>query len=318
MKKVLITILIIIIVVILGVGGYFAYQKYFTPKTQNPTVNWETFKNSDYGIEFKYPKGLFDNIDPQIISSCATLDQEKPRAQLFFGNYDSGLDSNTMSVYIPCSIVDKNTLAQDPKNGEITDTKIGGRDAFMYSYTNDNTVQGLGGGSISKNFVVPFDGYSLRIDFFSGYDVSSKPKIVEGETINQILSTFKFTNLSVNQTTDLPIINSISPSSGPKGTVIEIQGKNLSGLEGDLNVSFERADGKIIILTDNFGDYPKTGGNIIKVKVVEPCQKGETVTGEYSGIKSVCDYVELTPGAYKVYTAPWGLKSNAVNFEITK
>ena len=73
---------------------------------------------SRYGIEFKYPKGLFDGITPEMISSCATLDQEKPRAQLFFGNYDNGLDSNTMSVDIPCSIIDKNTLAQNPKNGK--------------------------------------------------------------------------------------------------------------------------------------------------------------------------------------------------------
>lgn len=126
------------------------------------------------------------------------------------------------------------------------------------------------------------------------------------------------TDSTTIQSVDSPYINSIFPSSGSKGTMVEIKGKNLSGLEGDLNVYFERPDGKIIVLVDTFGDYPKTGGNLIKVKVLEPCQQGEVVTGEYSGIKSVCDYVELTPGMYKVYASPWGVKSNIVNFEITK
>ena len=115
----------------------------------------------------------------------------------------------------------------------------------------------------------------------------------------------------------IPNIISISPSSGPVGTVVEIDGVNLSGLEGDLMVTFERMDGKKITLTDTFGDYAKTGDKQIKVTVKEPCQKGETVYGSYSGIPAKCDYVQLAPGIYRVYATPWGKSSNVMNFTIT-
>ena len=142
-----------------------------------------------------------------------------------------------------------------------------------------------------------------------------------GEEAVNIVKTFKVTEptstgTTTNQT-NLPIINNITPNFGPKGTVVTISGKNLSGFEGDLNVTFERADGKKILLTDTYGDYTKTGGNLINVKVTEPCQPGEKVIGEYSGIQTVCNYVALTPGTYKVYTEPWGVKSNVVNFTVT-
>jgi len=123
------------------------------------------------------------------------------------------------------------------------------------------------------------------------------------------------TDISTTTVTD-PVITSISPTSGPVGTVVELRGKNLSGFEGDLVATFEQANGKEYVLTDNFGDYPKTGASLIKVTVKEPCQKGETVYAEYSGKSYPCDYDPMIPGVYKVYTEPWGKKSNTVTFTI--
>jgi uncharacterized protein YxeA len=113
-------------------------------------------------------------------------------------------------------------------------------------------------------------------------------------------------------------IDTIIPAEGPRGTTVTIKGTGLSGLEGDLKVIFERSDGKQIILTDSFGNYAKTKDKLIKINVIEPCQPGQKVIGEYSGIETTCDYVELTPGIYKVYVNPWDIKSNVVNFEITQ
>ena len=120
-----------------------------------------------------------------------------------------------------------------------------------------------------------------------------------------------------DQPPPVPRIFSVVPSSGPIGTVVTIKGQDLSALEGDLDVIFERQDGQRIFLTDSFGDYAKTQGTLIKVVVKEPCQPGETVYGSYSGISSQCDYVKLSPGIYKVYASPWGTHSNAVNFTLT-
>ena len=114
-----------------------------------------------------------------------------------------------------------------------------------------------------------------------------------------------------------PAIYSISPSSGPIGTKVQIKGYQLSGFEGDLDVYFERSDGKVVILTDNFGTYSKTGSDAMNFVIKEPCQKGQTIYGRYSGIPSTCDYVALTPGKYKVYVKPYGQKSNVVEFTIT-
>ena len=113
-----------------------------------------------------------------------------------------------------------------------------------------------------------------------------------------------------------PRIDWLEPSSGPKGTIIEISGINLSGFEGDLAVIFERKDGKKIKLYDGFASYQNTKDKLIKVRVVEPCQKGNIVVGRYSGVETLCSYIEFTHGIYKVYVEPWGVKSNAVYFTL--
>ena len=138
-------------------------------------------------------------------------------------------------------------------------------------------------------------------------------------TRDKIISTLTFaspTTTCKDGTESTPVITSLSRTSGPIGTELEIRGCNLSGFEGDLDVYFERTDGKKIMLTDTFGSYPKTGGSLIKVVVKEPCQQGETVYGRYSGIPAQCNYIALTPGLYKVYTDPWGKTSNTVSFTI--
>lgn len=122
-----------------------------------------------------------------------------------------------------------------------------------------------------------------------------------------------------NPPVDLPpVITSLSNSSGPIGSVLEIKGCNLAGFEGDLDVTFEKSDGTKVVLTDKFGTYASTQDTLIKVSVKEPCAQGETVVGNYSGVQQKCNYVPLTPGTYKLYTMPWGKKSNEMTFTVTQ
>lgn len=138
------------------------------------------------------------------------------------------------------------------------------------------------------------------------------------------------TGISVNVVIDdtvanAPHIDSITPISGPVGTTVEIRGSNLSGLGGELIAVFKRADGKIVNIhsivpysTVDANGYTIGSVNttLIKVKVEPPCQRGQTVYGDYTGIPSVCDYFEFTPGVYKIYVTPWGKKSNEVQFTV--
>ncbi len=132
------------------------------------------------------------------------------------------------------------------------------------------------------------------------------------------------TSLSVavgGDTANTPHINSIIPASGPVGTTVEIRGSNLSGFEGDLIAVFERSDGKVtrlrsIVPYSTGVIYSPLNTTLIKVKVEPPCQRGQTVYGDYSGIPSVCDYFEFTPGVYKVYVYTWDKKSNEVQYTI--
>jgi len=134
---------------------------------------------------------------------------------------------------------------------------------------------------------------------------------------------FEITSIASGDTTaNTPHIDSITPISGPVGTTVEIRGSNLSGFEGDLIAVFERSDRKVtrlysIVPYSTGVMYGPLNTTLIKVKVEPPCQRGQTVYGDYSGIPSTCDYFEFTPGTYKVYVNPWGKKSNEVQFIVT-
>ena len=136
--------------------------------------------------------------------------------------------------------------------------------------------------------------------------------------IGGIFFYFQYYNKSAEIVTDdtTPLITSINPTSGPVGTIVQIKGKNLSGFEGDLGATFVQANGMKYSLVDKFGDYPKTAGSLIAVVVKEPCEKGTTVIADYSGKPYTCEYNPILPGVYKVYTEPWGKKSNEVSFTV--
>jgi len=105
-----------------------------------------------------------------------------------------------------------------------------------------------------------------------------------------------------------PVITSISPTSGPIGTKIEIKGCNFSG--------FEAAKDAVIVNSNGEGAFlagePTIDSKLITVVLKSPICK---VDNSASGLPCPA-FLTLTPGLYKIYTTPWGKKSNETTFTI--
>ncbi len=109
----------------------------------------------------------------------------------------------------------------------------------------------------------------------------------------------------------VPHIDSMTPTSGPIGTTIEIKGRNLAGFEGDLDAYIENEKGETAFLP-GIGSVPRED-QTIRVKIGEKiCTKN---TG-YSG-NPCSSYLTVTPGIYSIYSAPYGVMSNKVQFTVT-
>lgn len=113
-----------------------------------------------------------------------------------------------------------------------------------------------------------------------------------------------------DQSEGTPVITSLSRYSGPVGTTLEIKGCNFSGFEGDKNIWIKNNQDVVGII---YGGTESTN-NLLKITLSSPlCQNDNS----YSGLP--CDtLLDLTPGTYKIYTTPWGRKSNEVTFNITE
>lgn len=127
--------------------------------------------------------------------------------------------------------------------------------------------------------------------------------------MNNILARLSNSNVG-NSSTD-PFISSIDKSSGPIGTTVTLKGSNLAGFEGDLDAWIENSSGEKGYLPGIYSNQVKT--NEITVKIPEKACKQ---INSYSG-NPCTSYLNITPGIYKLYTSPWGKKSNIVTFEVT-
>ncbi|MSU55066.1 MAG: DUF4214 domain-containing protein [Candidatus Taylorbacteria bacterium] len=157
------------------------------------------------------------------------------------------------------------------------------------------------------------------VDFQTKYGIK-KTGTVGPVTRAKLNSLYGCTTSTTPASATNPYIGSINPSSSPVGTTIDIRGSGLNGFEGDVYFFFVRSDGKTLRLPGVLSQQLNggaVGAQTARVTLKEPCQQGQTVYGDYSGIPSVCDYVQFTPGIYKVYTKPWSQVSNTVYFTVS-
>ena len=99
-----------------------------------------------------------------------------------------------------------------------------------------------------------------------------------------------------------PVISSISPSSGPVGTTIEIQGCNFSGFEGDKTVWFTDSKGVKGVWNGQTDAETRTSNTVLRVTLpAKICSQ----MNWYSGFECT-SYLNITPGVYSIYTNSFG------------
>lgn len=130
---------------------------------------------------------------------------------------------------------------------------------------------------------------------------------------------FKLENnklIEVVDSSNLPVIDSITPNSGPVGTIIEIKGKNLNGFEGDLTAWIENSKGEkgVLYSIDQVaGNRIPGASTLIRTKIESKlCSEDNSYSGLPCG-----KYLNVTFGKYKIYAVPWGNRSNEVEFTVT-
>lgn len=191
----------------------------------------------------------------------------------------------------------------------------------------------------SKNQIETRDGMDNYIEFLIGDGLCSETNIWNvgygslstksfksfcpvNSNVNRVFMSASADNLKrteeliIDTLSNLPVINSIYPTSGPIGTMVTIIGSNLNGFEGDMDAMIENSKGETAFLLglDGIPSVFQANNQIIRVKIEDKiCRKGNTYTG------LPCEsYLNITPGVYNIYAYPWGKMSNKVKFTVTE
>jgi len=308
---------IIIAAIAILFGGVFAYQYYFVkpqPVVQTPpiktdqtaelvlseTEGWKTYKNELYGIEFQYPGELGNPVVNALsIRTLFTFPTNYPGLSIEFqkGIFYNQISGRNMTVDELSTSMAKNYKSVLSVENAI----VGGKTALKVQYLTYTSTK-------EEDYYIPIDA-SGDILIASASTNSDDENF---DIFDRIISTFKFTTPTDQFGNKLPVINSIMPNSGSIGTTVEIRGENLAGFESDLHTIIENSKGeKGVILAENQSEYVS---DLIRIKIRDKfCQQDTS----YSGLPCK-SYLIIAPGIYKIYTQPWGNKSNVVNFEITK
>lgn len=329
--------IIILIALIVGGGAYYFSKKSEAPgqvKKENNTqtttsatstsntqkIGWKTYSNSEYGFEFKYPNNWIlsenaNNIKNIESGEFVSVISPEHKKAVENGSYGPAATLFDFTDFIVSYCININTDCA--RGGDWVGSRNYTGISDMFSDKNPFNKHKEGeievGGTMGYITIAPGESgiYEIMIQTDEGIYLLDFPFTPDGQAKlsgeqKQIVSSFRFTS-----PTNLPNISNITPNHGPVGTKIEIIGKNLAGLEGDLNLWFENVAGvKGILYADS-----RTESNTNRILATIPsrlCQTDES----YRGLPCQA-WLNLVPGTYKVYTSPWGNKSNVVQFTIT-
>lgn len=208
-KNNLVSILIVILIlIILGAVGIWAYQNYFAPKqvtlatptpspteasAQEGTAGWKTYSNSQLGFEFKSPNSL-KSIDS---NGSVTVDNKTYKTKQFTEE-----DTQTMSDVVVRVIYGWTKPEIDPYgNSTFAKQNINGS-TWHTAYT-ENVTNEPGCFNASAHILTADQKNTIELSVYEACpsDITVKKSLHE---LNQILSTFKFTD----QTSDTPTVTS--------------------------------------------------------------------------------------------------------------
>jgi hypothetical protein len=209
----------------------------------------------------------------------------------------------------------------------IADASTGGTGMFTYllSFTNKNgqpqyAASQFLGDRITVNNVTIQNGGIITVDMITqgpgepmccGTLRVIKQYSLKGGALTEVNSENQpGTDVNGNP---LPKISSISPASGPIGTTITITGTSLAGFEGDLDAWIQNPSTGEVGFLPGIGSVPRADQTIRVTIAGQVCKTNNGYKG------GPCDsFMSITPGTYSIYTEPWGNKSNAVKFTVTK
>lgn len=111
-----------------------------------------------------------------------------------------------------------------------------------------------------------------------------------------------------------PVITSITPSLGPVGTTIVVNGCNFLGFESD-KVFWFTNDRGVKGIYNAQGINGKLDSSNTSAQITIPSRLCQNMTW-YSGLDCTA-YLDMTPGTYTLYSNSYGGNSNVVNFTVT-
>ncbi len=166
----------------------------FTPRpstTPDPTADWKTYTNTEYGITFHVPLDWQVNEPTEIFPEIAVIDSQK------------SYDSDTTGRYSPALYISKQT---DKYNGSITKFEATLNSAIR-ALRQQQTITIDGKTVYIYSGITPPTAHDFRVIFAGGnvYTITSNNPLIGAEQGNtegelaredfyQILSTFKFTD----------------------------------------------------------------------------------------------------------------------------
>jgi hypothetical protein len=136
--------------------------------------------------------------------------------------------------------------------------------------------------------------------------VNIKPAVIPPLNTQPILTALPTT--CIEKAEGMPVITSISKNAGSVGDRVEIKGCNFSGFEADKNVWIQNSNNEAGIM---YGEKESTDRSIIFILKSPLCQTDNSYRGD-----ECQKALNLVPGVYKIFTNPWGKKSNEVVFTI--